>query len=156
MRGKKIIKASVILLAVVVLTAAGISIYLYNKPHRNVLAAPVDFKLTSADLVAQYLTNPDEANRKYLRDNGKSGIMAVTGKVHAIARDMNNQRVVLLKDKGEKAGVSCTFTPATSHQAEDIQVGQSITVKGVIRSGARYDEDFGLYEDVILEKCSVL
>jgi hypothetical protein len=156
MRRKQIIKASVILFAVVALTAAGISIYLYNKPHRDIRDSPVDFKLTSVDLVRQFLSNSEEANRKYLGSDGKSGIMAVSGKVYAITRDMNHQPVVLLKDKDEKAGVSCTFARATNDQAENIQIGQSITVKGVIRSGARYDEDFGLYENVILDKCSLL
>ncbi len=153
---KKILKVSVVLVAVGILSAGGIAIYLFNKPHRDVQAASVDFSLTSAALVLEYLTNPKEANERYLDDNGNSRILSVSGKIDAVSRDMNNQWVLLLKDPGEKAGVSCTFTSATNDQAEKLQVGQPITVKGVIRSGAGYDEDLGLYEDVILEKCSIL
>jgi hypothetical protein len=35
-------------------------------------------------------------------------------------------------------------------------VGQAITVKGVIRSGASYDEDLEMYENVILEKSDIV
>lgn len=154
MRRKKVIKVFVLLMVLGVLSAAGIAVYLFNKPHRDVQAASVDFNLTTADLVGQYLANPEQANLKYLGDEGNSRILAVTGKVYSISRDMNNQAVVLLKDEGEKAGVSCTFTPQTSDQTKRIRIGQSITVKGAIRAGARYDEDLDLYEDVILEECS--
>lgn len=149
-------KVLIILMVVGVLGAAGVSIYLFNKPHRDVQGGSIDFKVTHTDLVRQYLTNPQQANQKYMGDKGNSSILAVTGNVHSISRDLNDQSVVLLKNKGEKAGVSCTFLPQTDEQIGKIGVGQSITVKGVIRSGARYDEDLDLYEDVILEKCSLL
>lgn len=156
MRHKKMIKAFVLLMVVGILSAAGIGVYLFNKPHQDIQAASVDFNLTNSDLVGQYLANPKQANQKYLDDKGNSKILAVTGKVYSISRDMNNQSVVLLKEEGEKVGVSCTFTPRASGQTKKIRIGQSITVKGVIRSGAGYDEDLNLYEDVILEKCSLL
>ena len=63
---------------------------------------------------------------------------------------------MLLKDLGEIAGVSCTFTPETKKNAEILKIGDKVTIKGVIRSGAGYDEDMELYEDVILEKCDVV
>lgn len=156
MKVRKIVKAFLILAGVGILSATGIAAYLFNKPHRDVQSSSVDFDLTSTVLVRQYLTNPEEANNKYLDDSGNSRILSVKGKVKSISRDMNNQLVLLLKDEGEKAGVSCTFTSATNDQAAKILVGQSVTVKGVIRSGAGYDEDLDLYEDVILEKCSIL
>lgn len=156
MRRRKIIKVFVLLTIVGIIGAVSIGVYLFNKPHRDVEAAPIEFRVSNTDLVSQYLTNPEQANQKYLDDGGNSSILAVTGKVHSVSRDMNNQAVVLLKDEEQKAGVSCTFTLQTSDQAEKLQVGQSITVKGVIRAGAGYDEDLGLYEDVILEKCSIL
>jgi hypothetical protein len=36
------------------------------------------------------------------------------------------------------------------------KIGETITVKGVIRSGASFDEDLELYENVILEKSDVV
>lgn len=156
MTKKKIIKVALIVVVAGAIGAGGIAFYMFNKPHRDVQSATIDFTLASTALVQEYLTNPQDANQKYLDDTGDSKIIAVTGKVHSISRDMNNQWVVLLKEEGEKAGVSCTFTAATNSSAEKLSVGQMVTVKGVIRSGAGYDADLALYEDVILEKCDVL
>ena len=138
------------------LTAAGVVLYMFNKPHRDVQTASVDFQLTASALVQEYLSSPEAANSKYLDDGGNSRIVSVSGKVHSISIDMNNQQVVLLKGEGDKAGVSCTFTATTNANAAKLKIGQAITIKGVIRSGAGYDEDLELYEDVILEKCDVI
>lgn len=73
-----------------------------------------------------------------------------------INTDMNQQEVVLLKSKGEKAGISCTFMANTNVNASRLHKGEIVTIKGVIRSGAGYDEDLELYEDVIMEKCDIL
>ena len=156
MTKRKLIKVALIVIAVGILSAGGIAVYMFNKPHRDVQSATIDFTLASTALVQEYITNPQAANQKYLDDTGDSKIMSVTGKVSSISRDMNNQLVVLLQDKGNKAGVSCTFTTATNASAEKLAVGQTVTIKGVIRSGAGYDADLDLYEDVILEKCDVL
>jgi tRNA(Ile2) C34 agmatinyltransferase TiaS len=129
---------------------------MFNKPHRDVQSAGADFTVSSNALVQEYLADANTANQKYLDETGDSKIMAVTGKVHSISRDMNNQIVVLLQEDGDKAGVSCTFTAATNPAAEKLSVGKTVTVKGVIRSGAGYDADLDMYEDVILEKCDVL
>jgi hypothetical protein len=37
-----------------------------------------------------------------------------------------------------------------------LALGEEITVKGVIRSGAEYDEDLEMYEDVIMAKCDLV
>lgn len=138
------------------LGATGVALYMFNKPHRDVQSANIDFALKSSALVAEYLADANAANQKYLDDSGDSKIMAVTGKVHSISRDMNNQLVILLKEDSDKVGVSCTFSAATNAAAEKLKVGQNATVKGVIRSGAGYDADLDLYEDVILEKCDLI
>ena len=96
------------------------------------------------------------ANAKYLNEEGESAVLAVTGKVSSITTDQINQKVILLKGADAHAGVSCTFTEETNNQASNVKIGQSLTIKGVIRSGAGYDEDLELYEDVILEKCTIV
>jgi hypothetical protein len=156
MTKRKLIKVALIVVAVGIVSAASIAFYIFNKPHQDVQSAAIDFTLTSTALVQEYLTNPQDANQKYLDDTGNSKIMAVTGKVHSISRDMNNQVVVLLQDEGDKAGVSCTFSAATNASAEKLSLGQTVTIKGVIRAGAGYDADLDLYEDVILEKCNTI
>ena len=156
MTKKRVIKFIVIVALSVVIIGAAIGLYLFNKPHRNVQAAEVDFSITSSALVEEYLTSPEKANEKYLSDEGNSKILAITGKAHSISRDLNDQIVVLLKAEGQNAGVSCTFTKETNANTSTLQIGQTITVKGVIRSGAGFDADLDLYEDVIVEKCDII
>ncbi len=153
---KKIIKWGLILVASGIVIGGGTAFYLFNMPHRDVQATSVDYKMEAAMLVKEYLEDVQIANDKYLMEDGDSKIIAVTGIVASISEDLNNQKVVLLKNDGEKAGVSCTFMAHTNANAASLVIGDKITVKGVIRSGAGYDEDLDLYEDVILEKCDVV
>ena len=48
------------------------------------------------------------------------------------------------------------FTAETNDNLNRITVGQAIKVKEVIRSGASYDEDLEMYENVILEKSDIV
>jgi hypothetical protein len=156
MTKKKIIRIGLFTVLGAVIVSTGFTLYLFNKPHRNIQAAAIDFTVSSRALVDEYLSSPERANEKYLSDEGNSKVLAIKGKVHATSRDLNGQVVLLLKDANDKAGVSCTFTEATNGNASRIQPGQEVKVKGVIRSGAGYDEDLELYEDVIVEKCDIL
>jgi hypothetical protein len=135
---------------------SGIVLYLFNMPHRDVQATTVDYTFESAALVQEYLTDPATANNKYLQEDGESKVIAVSGVIARIEIDMNQQKVLLLKDPTAKAGVSCTFTEESNASTNSLNIGDVVTIKGVIRSGAGYDEDLELYEDVILEKCALI
>ena len=156
MKKKKIIKAIAILGIIAFLIGGSIGLYLFNMPHRDVQSAKVDYSLTSSQIVSEYLTNKEAANLKYLATDGDSKILEITGNVDEISEDYNGQKVVLLKRTGDKAGVSATFTNETNAHLTGVQVGQVITVKGVIRSGASFDEDLKLYEHVIIEKSDIV
>jgi hypothetical protein len=153
---KKIIKWGLVLVVSGIVIGGGAVLYMFNMPHRDVQAASADFQMDAKDLVNEYLTDADAANDKYLQEEGDSKIIAITGVVASISEDMNMQKVVLLKDAGEKAGVSCTFMASTNANAANLKKGNKVTIKGVIRSGAGYDEDLELFEDVIIEKSDVL
>jgi tRNA_anti-like len=139
-----------------VLVASATAAYMYNMPHRNVQKAKIDYSLTATQIVNEYLTNATSANEKYLQEEGESKILAVKGEVKSINIDQNEQYVVLLKAPTDDAGVSCTFTSATNENAKNLSIGQKVSIKGVIRSGAAYDEDLEMFENVILEKCDIL
>lgn len=153
----KITKKRILYVIIIgILVAASIVYYLFNMPQRDVQSAETDFNLSSGQIVNEYLTDADEANKKYLQEDGDSKILSVTGEISSINVDQNNQKVILLKSSTDKAGVSCTFTESTNANTNDLKVGETITVKGVIRSGAGFDEDLELYEDVIMEKCDLV
>lgn len=156
MKTKKILKIGLVLLGIGIVTAAGIVYYMFNMPHRDVQSSSTDYVVEAGHLVIEYLTDPVAANEKYLDQEGDSKILEVSGTVASVSEDYNQQKVVLLKSDSDKAGVSCTFTHDTNTAAEGLVPGQKIVVKGVIRAGASYDEDLGMYENVILEKCDIV
>lgn len=156
MTKKRILKISLLVVAVVVIIGGSLAYYMFNMPHRDIQATQTDYTLKSSDIVNEYLSNADLANEKYLDSEGESKIIEVTGNVFEVSEDFNDNKVVILKLEGGKAGVSCTFSKETNSNASKLKKGDKITIKGVIRSGASFDKDLGMYEDVIMEKCDVV
>jgi hypothetical protein len=145
------IKRLLIIGAVGAIIGLGIVIYLFNMPHRDVVGEEASIKVAATELVANFLDNEATANQKYL-DN----VVEISGTVQSVRTDSQGQAVVMLKEAGQKAAISCTFTPETSKDVEAITEGSNITIKGIVRAGAAYDADMDLYEHVVAEKCSVV
>lgn len=156
MNKKKVKRIALVTVIAGVVVAASIAALMFFKSHRDVQSTKTDLVIAASTIVAEYLDNAALANEKYLDDAGLSKVLEVTGTVASISEDYNNQKVVLLKSNGDKAGVSATFTAETNASAEALKVGEFVKIKGVIRSGASYDKDLGLYEHVILEKSDVI
>lgn len=156
MKKKKIIGISVLVLLLAVVVGGSIGAYMFFKPHRDVVKSNADMAIDADVLVNEYLTNAEKANEKYLDEGGQSKILEVSGTVAEIDEDFNKQMVVLLKSEGAKAGVSATFTAETNASVKQLKIGDKVRIKGVIRSGASFNEDFGFYEHVILEKSNII
>ncbi len=155
MKRRKIIKAGILIAVVGIVVMGAVGLYLFNMPHRNVQKANADYNLSSSQIVTEYLTDKESANKKYLAQDGDSKILNISGVVSKISEDYNGQKVVLLKGVDDKAGVSASFTKMTNPNAAKLQVGEMVTLKGVIRSGASFDKELGVYENVVLEKSDV-
>ena len=155
-KNKKRFKVITIIVLIGVVIGGGIVLYLFNMPHRNVQETTTDYTLRAVDIVNEYLSTPQIANDKYLDAEGESKILEIEGTISSITEDFNNQKVILLKSDNQEAGVSCTFTAATNQSTANLSVGQKVIIKGVIRSGASYDEDLEMYENVIMEKCDLV
>jgi len=149
-------KKILIALPIGALVAAGVVLYMFNQPARNVQNTKTDFSYESSAIVNEYLTDAVAANDKYLDENGNSKVLEITGTVASISENFKNQKVLLLKNEADKAGVSATFTEETNANANAVAVGDHVTVKGVIRSGASFDEDLEMYENVVLDKCDIV
>ncbi|MFC2115969.1 hypothetical protein ACFLTU_05810 [Bacteroidota bacterium] len=156
MKKRKLIRIAAIIAVSGALIGGGTALYIFNMPHRDVIAAKANYSLTSSQITSEYLENTLLADDKYLAEDGNSKILEISGTVSRISENFNADKVVLLKEEGDKAGVSATFTAETNHKVSDIKIGESITVKGVIRSGAAYDKDLELFENVILEKSDLI
>ncbi|PKP25968.1 MAG: hypothetical protein CVU03_05485 [Bacteroidetes bacterium HGW-Bacteroidetes-2] len=155
MTRKKIIKTTLITISVLIVIGIGTALYLFNMPHRDVQNTKSDYFLSANEIVEEYLKDKDAANIKYLDAEGESKILEVKGVVAKIDTDFNGQKVVLLQSNDSPAGVSCTF-PIDFIEETPITLGQTLTIKGVIRSGAEYNEDLDMYENVLLDKCSLI
>jgi N-acetylneuraminic acid mutarotase len=153
---KKILKIALIIIGGGILIAGGIGFYIFNKPARDIQNTETDYSYKASEIVNEYLTDARKANDKYLDEAGNSKVLEISGEVAKISEDFNNQKVLLLKSANDKAGVSCTFTSITNSNILTVKVGDQITIKGVIRSGASYDEDLGMYENVIIEKSDIV
>lgn len=156
MNRKKIIRILVTLFIIGVLVGGSVFAYIWFMPHRDVQASPVDYTLTSKELINEYLTDRDSANDKYLQEEGDSKILAVSGTVSNITSDMDGKKVVYLKDEGSDLGFLCYFIPQPSDKIQQIKIGDHITIKGAISSGPEYDEDLDLYEDGVMKECDIL
>lgn len=152
----KIIKRSLITLGIGVLIGVAIILYFKFAPHRDAQSSPIDFNLSATELVNESLKDSDAANNKYLSEDGDSKIMAITGKVASMDTDFEENQVLLLKADDAEAGVQCTFMKSTNKHVKNIKIGDIITIKGVYKIGATFDEDFEEYQDVIVEESDLL
>lgn len=156
MKKSTLLKRIVLALVALGVIGAVIVYFIFNQPHRDVQAQAADYSYSASAIVTEYLTDAKAANDKYLDAEGESKIIEINGTVFEISTDYNDQKVLLLKSEGDKAGVSCTFTKETESSVANVTVGQKVKVKGVIRAGATYDEDLEMYENVIIEKCDLV
>lgn len=156
MNKKRTLKIAAIVIGAGILIAGGIGYYMFNQPKRDVQGTATDFHYKSSQIVNEYLADANQANQKYLNEEGESKILEIEGEVSTISEDFNNQKVVLLKSLDDKAGVSCTFTPETGADVANIKVGDQVSIKGVIRAGASFDEDLDMYENVTMDKCKLI
>jgi hypothetical protein len=143
-------------LGILFLIGIGYVSYLWFMPHRDVQATTAFKTIEASALVNEFLSESEKANNLYLDAEGESKVLIVQGRIDNIQKDQLGQYVVLLKNAGEKMGVSSTFLMDTNYQVENLSIGDNIKIKGVIRSGAEFDEDLDLAENVILEKCALI
>ena len=147
----------ILLLGVVCLLIGGsYAAYIYFMPHRDVQSVEAFVEIEATQLVDEYLADGNAANEKYLDAEGESKVIIVKGIIKSIDTDQNNQIVAVLKSNNDELGVSCTFTAESNKNATALKLGDNLKVKGVVRSGAEYDEDLELFEDAIVEKCDIV
>jgi hypothetical protein len=153
---KKIIKIGAILVVFGLIVGIGVALYLWNLPHRDVQATATDYKVTASELVSEYISDWDGANTKYLATDGNSKVLEVTGTVVRVSENFNGQKVVLLRENGDKAGISFTFLPEKGATAEELNPGQVVTIKGVIRSGVYFDQDLDMFVNAVVEQSDLV
>jgi hypothetical protein len=105
---------------VLVATLAGIMVYLYNKPSRNVVAE-TGIPVTAKELFTKFSTNEPQANNSYLNK-----VLQVSGQVLEVKSNSTAGRVVILNTGDSLFGIACTLD-----KPEVVKPGEKITVKGI-------------------------
>lgn len=152
----KLIRLIIIIVLAGIIVGGGGLLYVFKTPHRNIEKTEADYKITASSLVQEYLSDNQGANNKYLSADGNSKILEVSGEIFKTSRNMDGQLNFLLRSENDLAGVSCTFTKDSDGPELSLKVGDKVIIKGVIRSGAAFDKDLDMYENVIIEKCLVI
>lgn len=155
MKKSKLIKWIAALVGVAAVAGVSVAAYLWFMPHRDVQSLAPDVSLSTKELVERYLKDASEANAFFLREDGDSKILALSGTIQEISADQAGATVVRLVQDGSPAGVRCTLTPEASSQASSLKKGQTITLKGVIRAGPEYDELIGIHVDAVMADCAL-
>lgn len=126
-----------------------IILYLFNMPHRDVQGEDAAFSIEATEFVDEFMKKPTESNAKYLDQ-----VVVISGVVAEISEDQLKQKVIVLE--APSSGISCTFTAETNTNAASLEIGNKVTIKGIVRIGPSYDEDMDLSEYGILEKCDII
>lgn len=86
----------------------------------------IEVTVKAATLIADYKANEVKADMKY-----KDKIIAVTGKVNEIKKDLGGFPILLLKAGKHWVQVHCKCAKETASKVAKINKGQMVTVKGV-------------------------
>jgi hypothetical protein len=103
---------------------AGLLIYSYSKPTRNV-AKESGIPVTATELYAQFTSDHSQANAAYLNK-----VLQVSGQVLTIKNSPYAGPVVILSTGDPLFGIACSLN-MVEPSAKPVKPGEKITVKGV-------------------------
>jgi len=125
-----------IALLVLVITIA-LGIRTYNKPHVNVVNTEAKYKLDAQQLINSFITDEDEASKKYVNT-----IIQVSGEALEF-----NHGTISIKDKNSESTVLCNLLLKEDEKFKKIKQGDKIKVKGICT---------GYLLDVVLVECVLI
>jgi len=117
-------KKIIIALFLMVLIAAGIATYLWNKPHRTADDEKPFATVTSSQLFTEFATDEAATWAKY-----KDKVIQISGEVESTSTDASGNTQVVLKTDTEMSTVSVTLMAGAT--APGVESGTMIDVKGI-------------------------
>ena len=136
MRKNLIIKLSVLFIVMAVATVY----FVYNKPHRNVLAEEAKFSLSLIEMNAEFLADEDAAYKKYFNQ-----VVEISGTASSITKKNNEHYDVVLESNGIIANGELI---STGNDVEAV-INKEVLLKGLFIG---YDN---LLEEIKLSECSI-
>jgi hypothetical protein len=117
-------KKLLLFLLVAILIAAGVAMYLWNKPHRTAEDEKPVATLTASELFTQFASDEVGTWAKY-----KDKVIQISGEVETISTDASGNTQVVMKTDTEMSTVSVTLMLGA--QAPLQEPGTMIEVKGI-------------------------
>jgi hypothetical protein len=138
-------KGKIILLFFIVITAIALIIAyrVWNEPHRNIKNA------TAIKTTATVLYNGLTKDSASMKSKFINKIVIVSGEVKQVFKNQSGQQIILLKTNVEGGSVNCTMEEKTN----DVNAGDTISIKGVCSGYIGGDPDIDLPGDVFLTRC---
>lgn len=136
-------KNIVIFFSAVIIIAAAIGFYFYNKGPVNVKNATA-IKTEAAALYQSFLKDSATAKKTYLNN-----VLEVSGLVMKVAKNQEDQVIVMLQTNEAGAYINCTMEKDAAVLPENKQV----TLKGICTGMGMGDADLGIMGDVYLLRC---
>ena len=133
-------------IVVVIALAGGYGWYQFNRTVPGLADVRADFSVNATDLIKEFVSSEDAANKKYLNK-----ILAVKGMVKNVE---SAQSTIVLGDTSDMSGVRCVVDSTASSTIGSLQKGAVITIKGAI-TGFNKDETGLLGSDVQLNRCVI-
>lgn len=132
-------KKLLIALAVAIVIAGAVYLYVFHKPARTAASEDAKYTLTAGELVSAFESNENSANTKYLNQ-----IVKVSGAVTGFTRSKDEISISL---QGEgMGGVTCSFDKE-SLDTTKVMKGNKVFIKGICS---------GYLMDVVLNKCDLV
>lgn len=128
-----------------IIAAVLVYVFVYNKPHPDYEKLTAAYSLAPQELYSSFTANKDEAQKKY---NGQ--LIELTGVLNKIETADSLVIAVFVFNQGMfgDEGVRCTMLPKYNLEAQSLQPGGTVKIKG-------YCTGFN-DTDVILEQCSLV
>jgi hypothetical protein len=122
----KLLPFSVLCVAIVI--AISLACESQQQVETKMMDQPVSARLSAVDLCSNYEANEISADDRY-----KGKVLAVTGKVESIGKDILDDMFVVLAGSNEEysmVGVQCSFSNSQKSTLISLRKGETVTVKG--------------------------
>ena len=140
---KRTIKNILLFFAVFVVLASTTGYFLWNKPHKNILATEA-IETNAIILYNTFVTDSIKAKKTYVNK-----VLSITGIVKSVSVNQQHQQIILLKTSEPDASVNCTMET----NAIGIKIGGEVLIKGLCIGYINGETDIGLPGDVFLVRC---
>ena len=141
---KKKHKVAILLIFIALVVFGAILGYLtWNKPHKDVKDA------TALKVTAPVLYRSLTVDSMQTKSNFINKVVAVSGEVKNVAKNQQNQQIILLNTNISGGAINCTM----EEEAQNIKVGDHVQLKGICSGYIGGDAEIGLPGDVYLIRC---